>query len=278
MSKKNLIEIKNRNLLSNLYERDLYTCKDFDYVISKRIIEYDIKSANVNLCRYYKLLPEDELNKIEIMSKYERVVYIGKLQRKDKDFAKKLSKAFKDMRKEFFIANRIMDSDILSIKKDAIFIIGKKCTITNFKNVTFVEKNVYTSFHKLNNLEFYYSSKNDKLDVKGIDDSSLYQYNKFMNILKRMFKLLEMNKREEFVKFVKRFSQDYKNKHLSYEYYREFKPDGCYTLIQTDSDKSIVYGLENMDETIDDRLCINYNYIAYILPIIQRHYFKFKRQ
>ena len=267
------IKIKNHNLMSTLYEKDLYTNKEFDYLIGKRIIEYDIKSANVNLCRYYELLPEDELNKIEMMTKRERVIYVGKLQRDDKNFAKKLSKAFKDMRKQFFIANKIVDSDILSIKKDAIFIVGKRCHNTNFGNVTFVEKNVYSSFHRLNNLEFYYSGKDNKVDIKGIDDNSLYLYQSFINILKRLFRYLERNQREEFVKFVKDFVTNYKEKRLTYEYYKELTTNGCYTLIQNDSDKKIVYGLESIDESIDDRLCINYNYFAYILPMIQRHYF-----
>ena len=268
------IKIKNRNLMSTLYERDLYTNKEYDYLISKRIIEYDIKSANVNLCRYYKLLPDEELDKIEVMSKRERVIYIGKLQRDNKDFAKKLSKAFKDMRKQFFIANKIVDSDILSIKKDAIFIVGKRCHNTNFGNVTFVEKNVYSSFHRLNNLEFYYSGKYNSVDIKGIDDNSLYLYQSFINILKRLFRYLERNQREEFVKFVKDFTTNYKEKRLTYDYYKELTTNGCYTLIQEDNNKKVVYGLDNIDESIDDKLCINYNYFAYILPMIQRHYFE----
>lgn len=271
-----LIKITKHGLMSKLYERDLYTTKDYDYLIGKRIIEYDMKSANVNLCRYYKLLPENEIIKIENMNKYDRVVYVGKLQKNDREFAAKLSKAFKDMRKQFFIANGIEDSDILSIKKDAIFVIKKRCRNTNFGNVTFVEKNVYSSYHKLNGLEFYYSGREDRLDIKGIDDDSLYLYQKFINILKRLFRYLERNQKEEFVHFVKDFSQNYKNKLLSYEYYKELKPRGCYTLIQDDPDKRIVYGLDNIDESIDERLCINYNYMAYILPMIQRHYFDFK--
>lgn len=271
-----LIKITKHGLMSKLYERDLYTTKDYDYLIGKRIIEYDMKSANVNLCRYYKLLPENEIIKIENMNKYDRVVYVGKLQKNDREFAAKLSKAFKDMRKQFFIANGIEDSDILSIKKDAIFVIKKRCRNTNFGNVTFVEKNVYSSYHKLNGLEFYYSGREDRLDIKGIDDDSLYLYQKFINILKRLFRYLERNQKEEFVHFVKDFSQNYKNKLLSYEYYKELKPRGCYTLIQDDPDKRIVYGLDNIDESIDEQLCINYNYMAYILPMIQRHYFDFR--
>ena len=274
MDNKKLISITKHGLMSKLYERDLYTTKDVEYIISKRIIEYDIKSANVNLCRYYNLLPEEELEKIEAMDKHNRVVYIGKLQ-KDKTFANKLSKAFENIRKQFFIANGINDSDILSIKKDAIFIVGKRCRNTNFGNITFVEKNVYSSYHKLNGLEFYYSGGEDRLDVKGIDDKSLYLYQKFINILKRLFRYLERGQKEEFVRFIKDFTKNYKDKKLSYEYYKEFKPKGTYTLIQDDANKNMVFSLDSIDASIDEKLCINYNYMAYILPIIQRHYFNF---
>ena len=270
-----LIKISKAGLQSKLYKRDFYTNKDYEFIIGKRIIEYDMKSANLNLCRYYKLLPEEELSKIECMNKEERVVYVGKLERNDRDFSKKLSEAFKSMRMEFFIANGIVDSDILSIKRDAIFVIGKKCRNNKFKNVTFVEKNVYSSYHNLNGIEFYYNSKNDVLDVKGITNESLYQYQKFINILKRIFGLLELNKREEFTKFIKRFTEDYKNKRLSYEYYKEFKPNGEYALIQNDT--LYQYTLSSVDRSVDDKLSINYNYLTYILPIIQRHYFNLRK-
>ena len=44
---------------SKLYKHDLYTT-EYDYIISKRIIEYDIKSAGINLCKYYRLLSKDK--------------------------------------------------------------------------------------------------------------------------------------------------------------------------------------------------------------------------
>ena len=268
-----ITHINKRGIMSNLYDRDLYLNHEYEYLINRKIVEYDMKSAGYNLSVYYKLLPKQTLDNLAKLEKHERHIEIGKLQRFDKEYAKKLSKAFKSMRKEFFIANRIVDSDILSIKKDAIFIVGKKCNNLEFENVTFVEKNVYSSFHYLNNLEFYYSSSKNILDVKGINDDSLCQFTFFINILKKLFKLLEANKREEFIKLIKKFTEDYKNKNLIYEYYKEFRPDGSFALIQK-NEKSLCISLDGMDETVHDLMDISYNYIHYILPIIQRHYFK----
>lgn len=270
--KESTIKISKHGLMSKLYERDLYTTKEYEYLINRRIIEYDIRSANTNLCRYFKLIPEEEIQRIESLPKQERVETIGRMQRNDKEFTKKLSKAFKQMRKEFFIANSIDDSNVLAIKKDAIFVVGKRCRNTKFKNIEFVEKNQYSSYHKLNKMEFYYSSKDNKLDIKGINDDSLYQFQKFINILKRMFNLLERD-REEYVKFMKRFVTDYINKNLQYEYYKELRSNGCYTLIHDNEYSNHIYTLDDMDSSVDHRLSITYNYIAYILPMIQRHYF-----
>lgn len=267
------LKIKNSRLMSDLYKRDFYQNKDIDFLINKRIIEYDIKSANTSLCRYYKLLPEETIQRIEALPKSERVVEIGKLQRQNRDFNKRLLESFKSIRKEFFIANNIDDSNILSIKKDAIFIIGKRCRNTKFKNIEFVEKNQYSSFHRLNKMEFYYSSNRDILDVKGINDNSLYQFKKIINVFKRIFRILESNNREEFIKFMKRFVSDYLNKNLTYEYYKEFRSDGAYTLIQNNPYSDHIYTLDSIDDTVDCKLCITYNYIAYILPLLQRFYF-----
>ena len=260
---------------SKLYKHDLYTTKDYDYIVSRKITEYDMKDAGYNLCKYYRLLPKEELHRLGNMSKKERTIQIGMHMRNDRNFNVCLTKSFQSMRRNFFIANEIEDKDVLSIKKDAIFIVGKKCEKLKFENVEFVEKNVYSSYHRFDNIELYYSGKKNELDVKGINNDLLYQHKSFMNILKRIFKLLEQNDHNEFIKFMKRFVDDYKNKRLSYSYYREFNSNSCFVLInEEDSVTNYSIGVSCMDETLDENLDISYNYLTYILPIIQRFYFK----
>lgn len=261
-----------------LYKHDFYTTDDYDYIIAKRIIEYDIKSAGFNLCKYYRLLSKDKIKYLETLSKADQKIQIGKYMKSDIDFNKNHTKSFKWIRKEFFKSNQLKDSDIISIKKDAIFIVSKKCKNCKFENVEFVEKNVYTSYHRFGNIELYYNSKTDTLDVKGINNDLLYQHKSFMNILKRIFKLLEENKHDEFIKFMKRFVDDYKNKRLNYKYYREFNAGSDFILINKGTNQNYVFGVGSMDSSLDDRLDISYNYINYILPIIQRFYFKDMRK
>ena len=272
MSKK-LIKSK---LKSNLYTRDLYTTEEYDYIVSKKIIEYDIKNAGFNLSKYYRLLPDDKLRYLETLNKHDRTIQIGIYMRNDREFNKQLTKSFKRMRKKFFEANELEDKDIVSIKKDAIFVVGKKCKNVKFENVEFVEKNVYSSFHKFGNIELYYNGKENKIDVKGINNDLLYQHESFLNILKRIFKLLEQNDDSGFIKFMKRFTDDYKNKRLNYNYYREFNSNSGFTLVRKSNSymKNYCISLDGMDESLDKDLDISYNYITYILPILQRFYFK----
>ena len=143
--------------ISMLYNRDTYLNKCEDMIINRMIVEYDLKSANTSLCREYKLLPIESINKIDEMKKSDRVKTIGKLMRKDKEFKKGLKDAFVDIRRRFFEENGIKDDDILSIKKDAIFCL-KTVPREEFGYCRFVPKNKYTSYLNLNRLEFYYNS------------------------------------------------------------------------------------------------------------------------
>ena len=88
--------------IDQMYLKDTYLNKDIDIITNRKIIEYDLKSANTSLCKEYKLLPEEQIAKIEQMKKKDRVVTIGKLQRKNKEFNASFKNSFKDIRRRFF--------------------------------------------------------------------------------------------------------------------------------------------------------------------------------
>lgn len=261
---------------SDLYKRDLYTTEEYEYIIGKRIVEYDIHDAGFNLTKYFKLLSDRELDFLSSLPKKARHITIGSYMRDNSEYNEQLTKSFRLIRRKFFKENDLDDDDIVSIKKDAIFVIGKRCKKCKFKNVEFVEKNVYTSFHKFGNIECYYNSKDDILDIKGINNDLLHLHSSFINVLKRIFRLIEIGTHDDFVKFMKRFTSDYKNKRLSYNYYREFNSNSCFSIIKkkNDLEKNFTLGLPGMCSEIDSDMDISYNYINIILPIMQRFYFK----
>ena len=133
---------------SNLYKKDLYTREDIDYLINKHITEYDIKSANISIARYYNLLPKETIDHLSTLNKQDRVIQVGKIQRDDKIFNEELNNGFEYMRRNLFLFNDIEDDDVLSVKKDAVFIIDKILLYTKFDELEFAQKNSYTSYHK----------------------------------------------------------------------------------------------------------------------------------
>lgn len=259
--------------ISDLYLRDTYLNKNIDILSNQIIIEYDLKSANTSLCREYKLLPTEKIDKIANMKREDRVKTIGKLMRKDSEFKEGLKSAFVDIRRRFFGANKIQDGDILAIRKDAIFCL-REVEQDTFGYCKFSSKNRYSSFLRLDRLELYYNSKGkfygDKaiVDVKGINDDILMKHDEFMlEFFRTLFKHIETSPKATQIHYVRRFVDKYKRRELEVGYYREFNQDS-------------IIRLNNRTETYDDEvfipfedkqpeLNIDYNFFNILLPIVK---------
>ena len=156
------------------------------------------------------------------------------------------------------------ETDIISIKKDAVFIKNKNIKYNEFGNgaVKFIKKNSYTGCLLIPNYEFYYSK--DIIDVKGISDEvlSLHEDGTLAFISTMM---QESNNWVELNQFMKEYSLAYKNRQLPFNAYREF----------TSSSKFRVnlYGNEIMMDEIDEDMIectdIGYNYTKIFLPALK---------
>lgn len=249
--------------MNTLFEHDMYINKNIEYLISKEIIEYDIKSAGYNLCKHFKLLPDAKIDMLSKLSKKERQTKLGMLLKYDKNLVKKLSLAFKEARKWFFETNNLTEDDIISINKDALFI-TKKCHNLKIGHIEFVEKNQYTSYYYFNRYQFYYS-KDKGIDVKGISDENLEKHRSYMlDILKTLFNMLEVSDKKVIIKVLKDFSYYYKRKELDIGYYRELNVDSLYR-----TDETLLSNVIFIEDTEENtNIDIGYNYINYIVPII----------
>lgn len=228
-------------------------------MVGSDIYEYDIKSAGFNLLKRYKLIPEDKLIKLESHNKKIRQIYIGLMCRADKELKKALNDAFVDIRKEFFEANNIQDNEVLSIKKDAIFLL-RPCYETKFDNVEFVKKNVYTSYIYIDKKEIYCNK--DTVHVKGINDEKVEKYHKeyMCDLIATCLRLMESMNEKKVKKILSEFGQMYKNRELPVEYYRAFDRNSFYTY---NGDSRVLF------EDIGDvnMIDISYNYINIIIPL-----------
>ncbi len=264
--------MKKKKLLT---ENTNYTSKDLLYINNTYITEYDIKSAGFSIIKEYKLLDEKEIKYIETLEKQAQKIYIGRLMLKVENLSQTIDDKLKELRNEFYIQNKLEDEDILTIKRDAIFIIRKKVDILKFgKYLEFIPKNIFTSYVNLNGNEFYYSSFTDELVFKkltsrdrieiGISKISLKD-DTILRDIKKILKISENLSRDQIFNYLKKYREDYLSKKLPLDTYRNIF-SGCYDILL---DNEEYYSIEMLDEDFNEEIDISQNYMNFILPLIQ---------
>jgi hypothetical protein len=221
-------------MIETLFNKAAFT-QPIKYVISSYIREYDISKANINILFREGAINIDQYNYYKSLNNIQRKEQIGMLQRNDKSKAKLLVQGLLKVKREFLEANMIEYNDVLSIKNDAIFIINKIPKITQFDNINFIMKNIYTSFYSLPKFEAYYlydSVNNiEKLDIKGIkDEQLLFHRNHFYEFLLVIFCSAQTESINETINLLTIFYNQYINRELEIDYYRPFNSESLFLL------------------------------------------------
>lgn len=212
-------------MVSNLYLKDSYS--KCNYLISNFIREYDISKANINILLSKRLISREQYDYFYNLDKYQRNVQIGFLQKGNTIIKNGLSQGFREYRQKFFESNNIQDDDVLLIKKDAIFIINKVATNLEFDYVQFSERNLYTSYYRIKNVEYFYfidminSIENFIIKGLGTNESILLHNNFMIDFLKYLFESAQSLYIAEVVNILTMFINKYINYELDIGYYRE---------------------------------------------------------
>lgn len=259
---------------SKLWEKKNYLSPIPSYI--GPVYEYDIRQANVSVLRYFKRLPNVVLDELASMPKIDRNVAIGKLEREPQyaHLKKDIASGIEFARYKLMYANLLQDAEILSIKNDAIFILGRKLKYTEFGPIQFVMKHKFSLFYKIEGLEFYYSSRDKAITVKGMSDDILEEpehQKGMLNFLRKVFDYLLCGNREGLRKYLIDFTDDYKSRKLPHCYYRELNSDNLYRSVMVIGD--CAFHLENITQEQVDKIDISYNYNYFVLPILQAHLF-----
>jgi len=244
-----------------LVEKTNYLNKEILYLKNTSITEFDIKSAGFTTIKVKKLLSEEVISDLEKMSKDQRSIYIGKQILKYPNIGEELINTLIDVRKDFVILNNIEEEDILSIKRDAFFIIKKSPSILDIGGFEFREKEKYSSYAYLNGKEFYYSSRTDKLDIKGLsEDVKNQQEAYFLKDIKKIMSLGEKVSSDQMFLFLKQYRSKYLNRKLEKETYRDLEM-GLYSLGN--------YQISTIDAEMLKDIDISQNYIKYLIPLFK---------
>ena len=235
-----------------LYKRTLYT-KKVQYIINE-IHEYDISKANISILLQGGYISQNEYNMYLQMSKMQREIAIGNLQ-KDSKFSKVISDGFMQARKCLIEANNLTEDDIVSIKKDAFYVM-KRLPYTSFNNINFTLRNSYHMFIYCRGIEIYYGmneldNSGDIIDIKGINDSKLELHSAYLSFIAYILRMVIKGNIVGAIQELMIFIQKYDNRQLDIEYYREFNAESMNRLGR--------YGVMFIDESYKNMLEIGNN-------------------
>lgn len=247
----------------SISEKSLYLNTEIDTILFEGVIEYDAKDAGFSVIKHHKLLPEEEIEKISKMSKHDKNVYIGKLRGSSPELSKGMTKGLRDAVQNFIVLNKISDDIILSIKNDAVFVIGMPpISVTEVDGVAFSKKSIFTSYHLIAGKEFYFNSKTGELVTKGVKIPQGNLHDFFVTVFNRLESSSEIS---SMLRYLTSIRSNYIRRRFPIDWYRDID-SGCF-ILNIDGE---IYEVESMSDSYLEYVEITPNYMKYILPLIQK--------
>lgn len=214
--------------MSTLYNHDVYISPYIDFVISGIITEYDISKANANILLSMGIITKELRDYYIALPREQRQIYLGILIRDNKDANRALKEGFIKYRKAFFEANNISDNEVVNIRKDAIYLLNKRASVTVFDQyIEFKASNEYTSYYNISkSLQIFYLhdivNRREIMDLKGIsDDMKHYHADYMIDFFQVLFTIAQTEPIEEVIRVLSFFYNNYINLNLEVGYYRE---------------------------------------------------------
>ena len=199
---------------------------DVDILTGHSIVEVDMASAGLSVIRQDGLLPGALLAKLEAMPKGESAVAIGKLSRTEehRGLSDRITQGIRLRLEAMLAANGAGPEHILSVKRDAVFLVDLVPRVLALKNGTrFRLKGRYSAFARLGAVEVYAAPRTGVVDLKGIPAEKRELHRPFTTRLVLDFlDMVASGKAVEAADTLRQFREDYLRRRLPLGFYREF--------------------------------------------------------
>lgn len=237
--------------------KDINTlCNSKNYITGKRcifgnIIEYDIKSANINILLDANIISIDFYNYLNSLPKIDREKKIGLMIRSDSSIWNCISKGVIDSRRQLLSLNNWLNfDDIVRIANDAIFINStiplKYC---QFNHIIYRPKRKINIMVNINNILIYIwkSDNGIEADVSGLGKASIYHRDYLLTIIVSVFWILYSSSIENAMEYFLDMYKQYIERKLPIKYYREFNSYSLYTIKGTNFKISDAKNIDDID-------------------------------
>jgi hypothetical protein len=242
--------------------------------ISGRIVEYDIKSANISVLRDSNIITQEDYDRLSILPKLEREREIGIREKLDPTLYKSIQEGICEARNKLASFNELNDTSIIRIANDAVYInSNNNLKYLKFGNyIEFRPKSEYNVYCNLKGIIIFCKFEDDgniHIDIKGLGNSISYHQNYMIYTIMSTITLLERSGVEDSIDYISDICKRYLTLELPIEYYREFNNDSIYrfkhefALHDDGKVKTFNFGISDfsiLDNSYKQCLDINYNY------------------
>ena len=231
--------------------------------ISGRIIEYDMKSANISVLKDKNLITDETYTFLSNLPKLMREKEVGLMERKDPSIYTDISTGITSAKLELAAFNKLEPEQILRVANDAVYInTDIDLKYTKFGNyIEFRAKNEYHVFLRLGKVVIlcrFDPDGNIHIDTKGIGKNVAQHRDYMIYTIMSVITLTERSGVKDAIDYLYEICEAYLRLDLPVGYYREFNNSSLYR------SKIQIGGMDNgftaVYESAKPDLDINYNY------------------
>lgn len=233
----------------NLAKKREYFCDS--RFISGRIMEYDIRAANISMLREYGSINDEYYNYMLSVNKEYREEFVGWQIRKEKEENKEaksmleasetyriIYQGIENAKLQLFEANNIQPNEVIRIANDAVYVNRPyNLAVTKFGNfIEFKQKMVAETAIKLSPtlVIFCWSDINGlNIELKGISNEAIKQEhsNYILGFIGSVLLTYERAGTVDAIHLIEDFYNDYINRRLPVQFYKELTPKSLYKII-----------------------------------------------
>lgn len=231
--------------------------------ISGRIVEYDIKSANISVLRNSEIISQKDYEYLYSLPKHLREKEIGLREKEDPSIYTSIQVGIKEAKIDLADFNQLNESQIVRIANDAVYIDSNiDLPYVKFgEYIEFKQKSEYDVYCNLLGVIIFCKFQPDgniHIDVKGIGDNAILHQNYMIYTIMSTITLLERSGITDALDYITDICEQYLRRELPVGYYREFNSNSLYKTIYCTL--GIPYSLSDIYESQKFDIDINYNY------------------
>lgn len=238
----------------------------FNVIVGGTIQEYDIRNAGASAI--YELKGQRNYDDLMRMSKQDRNVTIGLMQRDEPGLSEKVNECMLKYLNTFLIENNIRSSNFIYSTRDSIFIYNKIPMKLKFGHVEFRNKEgTFGSMFTIKNFRLFFDSMRDKILCKGIADSTIEKSIFLNEFIKKYLYMIETTYGND-VGMMRLFSnmrEDYINSD-DRRIYRELFNENMY---RVNSPSGEVFIDNEFEEADDFKIVKEGNYVDIVMPLMR---------